>query len=55
MRIAVSASAPDLESPVDPRFGRCPFYLIVDDVQQRIRVQRPEGAVRDVGIDHLPP
>lgn len=30
MRIAVSASAPDLESPVDPRFGRCPFYLIVD-------------------------
>jgi predicted Fe-Mo cluster-binding NifX family protein len=30
MKIAVSASSPDLESPVDPRFGRCPYYLIVD-------------------------
>ena len=30
MKIAVSASSPDLESPVDPRFGRCPYYLIID-------------------------
>ena len=30
MKIAVSASSPGLESDVDPRFGRCPFYLIVD-------------------------
>lgn len=30
MKIAVSASSTELESPVDPRFGRCPYYLIVD-------------------------
>jgi len=26
----VTASSPGLESPVDPRFGRCAYYLIVD-------------------------
>lgn len=30
MKIAISASTPDLSSPVDPRFGRCPYFLIVD-------------------------
>ena len=30
MKIAVSASGPDLTSDVDPRFGRCPFFLFVD-------------------------
>ena len=30
MKIAVSASSPDLSSPVDPRFGRCPYFLLVD-------------------------
>jgi predicted Fe-Mo cluster-binding NifX family protein len=30
MKIAVSASSPELDSPVDPRFGRCPYFLIVD-------------------------
>jgi predicted Fe-Mo cluster-binding NifX family protein len=30
MRVAVSASAPSLESPVDPRFGRCAYFVVVD-------------------------
>lgn len=30
MKIAISASSPDLSSPVDPRFGRCPYFLFVD-------------------------
>ena len=30
MRIAVSVNRPDLDSPVDPRFGRAQFYLLVD-------------------------
>ena len=30
MKIAVSASGPDLEAGVDPRFGRAPYYLLVD-------------------------
>ena len=30
MKIAVSASDPELSSPVDPRFGRCAYFLFVD-------------------------
>ncbi|MBN1152455.1 MAG: NifB/NifX family molybdenum-iron cluster-binding protein [Dehalococcoidia bacterium] len=30
MKIAVSASGPTLESDVDPRFGRCAYFVIVD-------------------------
>ncbi len=30
MKVAVSASGVDLEAAVDPRFGRCPYYVVVD-------------------------
>jgi len=30
MKVAVSASGPELGSPVDPRFGRCQYLTIVD-------------------------
>ena len=30
MKIAVTATAPDLNAKVDPRFGRCPVFLIVE-------------------------
>jgi len=30
MRIAVTATAPDLKAAVDPRFGRCQFLVLVD-------------------------
>jgi predicted Fe-Mo cluster-binding NifX family protein len=30
MKIAVSAGGPSLDSPIDPRFGRCQYLLIVD-------------------------
>jgi predicted Fe-Mo cluster-binding NifX family protein len=30
MKVAVSASGPTLDSEVDPRFGRCPFLLVVE-------------------------
>jgi len=30
MKICVSAMANSLDAQVDPRFGRCPYYLIVD-------------------------
>jgi predicted Fe-Mo cluster-binding NifX family protein len=30
MRIAISANSPDLNADVDPRFGRCQYFIIVD-------------------------
>jgi predicted Fe-Mo cluster-binding NifX family protein len=30
MKIAVSATAPDLDAEVDPRFGRCQHFIIID-------------------------
>ena len=30
MKIAVSATAPGLDAEVDPRFGRCQYFIIVD-------------------------
>ncbi len=30
MKIAVSSKGKNLESPVDPRFGRAPYLIIVD-------------------------
>jgi predicted Fe-Mo cluster-binding NifX family protein len=30
MKIAVSANGPTLDAEVDPRFGRCPYFIIAD-------------------------
>lgn len=30
MKIAVSATGPSLDAQVDPRFGRCQYFIIVD-------------------------
>jgi predicted Fe-Mo cluster-binding NifX family protein len=30
MKVAVSSSGPDLDSPIDPRFGRCAYFLVVE-------------------------
>ena len=30
MKIAISSSGKDLDSPMDPRFGRCAYFLIAE-------------------------
>jgi len=52
MKIAISASSPQLDSPVDPRFGRCPYYLIVDpETKEFEAVENPHvGASSGAGI-----
>jgi predicted Fe-Mo cluster-binding NifX family protein len=51
MKIAISANRPDLEALVDPRFGRAPYFLLVDPESQEYEVlangqnlQAPQGA-----------
>ena len=51
MKIAVSSSGKDLTSPVDPRFGRAAFFVIVDAesldcraVENRRHLNLPQGA-----------
>lgn len=50
MKVAVSASDGSLDAKVDPRFGRCPYYIIVDtetmdlEVLPNINMNAPSGA-----------
>jgi len=30
MKIAITATGPELNASVDPRFGRCAYFIIVD-------------------------
>ena len=30
MKIAISATGPTLDAEVDPRFGRCQYFIIAD-------------------------
>ena len=43
MKIVISASGATLSSPVDPRFGRCPYYLFVDTETDPIKVQAQQN------------
>jgi len=38
MKIAVASSGKNLESLVDSRFGRCPYFLIIDDQTDKFEV-----------------
>jgi len=51
LKIVVSASGPTLDAPVDARFGRAPYLLIVDPdslefeaVANQTNLQAPQGA-----------
>lgn len=38
MKVAVSSSGQDLNSPIDPRFGRCAYFLLVDTNDMSFKV-----------------
>jgi predicted Fe-Mo cluster-binding NifX family protein len=51
MKIAVSAVGPDLDAQVDPRFGRAPYFILIDPeslefeaVANRQNLQAARGA-----------
>ncbi|MDD5073566.1 MAG: NifB/NifX family molybdenum-iron cluster-binding protein [Candidatus Shapirobacteria bacterium] len=50
MKIAICSSGQNWESPIDIRFGRCPYFLLVDDKTNQFEVlentagRAPHGA-----------
>jgi predicted Fe-Mo cluster-binding NifX family protein len=52
MKICVSATANSLDAPVDPRFGRCPYFIIMDSetMQSEAVPNVASGAMGGAGI-----
>jgi len=52
MKLAVSASGGDLSAPVDARFGRCPYFIIVDSETMKFEslANSSMGAMSGAGI-----
>ena len=52
MKITIASSGENLDSQVDPRFGRCPYFLIVDSETEKFEaVENTAGqAARGAGI-----
>jgi predicted Fe-Mo cluster-binding NifX family protein len=52
MKICVSATANSLDAPVDPRFGRCPYLIIVDSETMQFEAvpNVASGAMGGAGI-----
>lgn len=47
MKIAVTAAAPDINADIDPRFGRCGYFVIVDS--ETMDVDTMENASASAG------
>ena len=50
MKIAVSATGPDLDAQVDPRFGRCRYFVIVDSETTQFEALENSGAMGSGGV-----
>jgi len=52
MKICVSSTADSLDASVDPRFGRCPYFIIVDSDTMQFEVipNAASGAMGGAGI-----
>jgi len=52
MKICVTSTGPSLDAPVDPRFGRCQYFMIVDsETMEYEAMQNPSvGASSGAGI-----
>jgi predicted Fe-Mo cluster-binding NifX family protein len=46
MRIAVTAQGNDVTAPVDPRFGRCQYFIIYDTDTNEFVVRANESAAK---------
>ncbi len=49
MKIAVSASGDTLDAMVDPRFGRCPYYIFVNVAEDSVEIKKNPSAAAGGG------
>lgn len=44
MLVAVTAQGPELDSAVEPRFGRCPYFVLVDTERNIVEAMANDSA-----------
>jgi len=49
MKIAITANGPALDADIDPRFGRCQYFVIVDPETMQFEVLENSGAMAGGG------
>jgi len=49
MKIAISATGPSLDAEVDPRFGRCQYFIIVDTETMQFEAVENSSAMASGG------
>ena len=49
MKIAISSMGKDLDSQIDPRFGRCQYFILVDSETLAFEAVRNEGLMASGG------
>ena len=49
MKIAISSTGKDLDSKIDPKFGRCPYYIIVETDDMSFEALDNESVALELG------
>jgi predicted Fe-Mo cluster-binding NifX family protein len=49
MKIAITANGPTLDAGIDPRFGRCQYFIIVDPETMQFEALENSGAMAGGG------
>jgi predicted Fe-Mo cluster-binding NifX family protein len=49
MKIAITANGPALDAGIDPRFGRCQYFIIVDPETMQFKALENSGAMAGGG------
>ena len=50
MKIAVSATGKDLNCQIDPRFGRCQYFVFIDPETMEFEAFENEGLMSPQGL-----
>jgi hypothetical protein len=50
MKICVTAVAPSLDAQIDPRFGRCAYFIIIDPDTMSFKAIARDGMRRYLGL-----